>query len=64
MLSLSTSRELLLMSNQLIAISSLLSCALMREERKLATCCLSILNLILVGPNRSTSLSTQSNSSK
>ena len=54
MLSLGASRELLLIPNQLTPISSLLSCALMREDKKLAISCLYLLNLTLMSPNRST----------
>lgn len=54
MLSLSSSREWLLVSNQLSGVSSLLSCVLMREERKIASSCLGLLNAVLAGPIRST----------
>jgi uncharacterized membrane protein len=53
MLTLGSNREYLLISNQMIGLSSLLSCALMREEKKLTVNCLYLLNLLIVGPNRS-----------
>lgn len=43
----------------MLVLSSLLSCALMREEKKLTVNCLYLLNLLVGGPNRSMTYLTQ-----
>lgn len=53
MLALAANRECLLVNNQMIVLSSLLSCALMRDDRRTAVHALYLLNLLLAGPNRS-----------
>jgi hypothetical protein len=52
MLTLTSSREALIVGNQMPAVSSLLSCALMRDERKTAVSCLHLLNQLLAGTSR------------
>ena len=59
MLALGANRECLLVNNQMIVLSSLLNCALMREERKTAVQALHLMNLLIAGPNRSTPTSIQ-----
>jgi hypothetical protein len=60
MLALGANRECLLVNNQMIVLSSLLNCALMREERKTAVQALHLMNLLIAGPNRSTPTTIQS----
>jgi hypothetical protein len=59
MLSLSTSREALIVCNQMASILSLLSCALMRDEKKIAVSCFYLLNVVISGPNRSKNSTNQ-----
>ena len=54
MLALGSSREQMLAHNQMVGLSSLLTCALMRDEKKLSVSCLSLMNLVLASPYRST----------
>lgn len=61
MLSLGSSREALLVGNQLPSLLSLLSCSLMRDDRRTAVSCLQLLNVVLHGPNRGTPCSNQLN---
>lgn len=59
MLALAANRECLLVNNQMIVLSSLFSCALMRDDRRTAVNALYLLNLLLAGPNRSNFLLKQ-----
>lgn len=54
MLTLSSSREAFIAANQMPALASLLGCALMREERKIAVAVLHLLCPLIAGPNRGT----------
>ena len=59
MLAFAANRECLLVNNQMIVLSSLFSCALMRDDRRTAVNALYLLNLLLAGPNRSNFLLKQ-----
>lgn len=61
MLSFSSSRYLVLTSNQLLSIISLLSCSLMRQEKNMTISCLSLLNLIIQSSNKGTQFMIQLN---
>lgn len=61
MLALASSREAFIVANQMPALASLLGCALMRDERRIAVAVLHLLNPLIAGPSRGKAIDIQWN---